>query len=105
MKIVTVENELEFNNLKSVYKTIYLQFSATWCGPCTLITPIVKKHVTELDLVDSVYVYCDIDEFDTIAEHLKINVIPSFCKYDVLTNSYSSIIQSSDMDEVTKIFN
>ena len=62
MKILTVENELEFNNLKSVYKTIYLQFSATWCGPCTLITPIVKEHVTNLDLVDSVYVYCDIDE-------------------------------------------
>lgn len=105
MKIVTVENELEFNNLKSLYKTIYLQFSATWCGPCNIITPIVKEHVKDLDLLDSVYVYCDIDEFDTIAEHLEINVIPSFCKYDVLTNSYSSIIQSSDMDEVKKLFN
>ena len=105
MKIVTVENELEFNNLKSVYKTIYLQFSATWCGPCTLITPLIKKHVIDLDLIDSVYVYCDIDEFDTIAEHLEINVIPSFCKYDVLTDSYSSIIQSSDINEVKKLFN
>ena len=105
MKVVTVENELGFNNLKSLYKTIYLQFSATWCGPCTHITPIVNEYVKNLDLVDSVYVYCDIDEFDKISAHLQINAIPSFCKYDVLTDSYSSIVQSSDINEVKKIFN
>ena len=105
MKSVNLENDLAFNNLKSQYKVIYLQFSATWCGPCKLITPIVQDYVKQLNHPGGVYAYCDIDEFDSIAESLGINSIPAFCKYDVEQDTYSEIVISSNITNVKKIFN
>ena len=104
MKTIDLESDLEFNNLKSLYKVIYLQFSATWCGPCKMITPLVQNHVKKLDQSESVYAYCDIDEFDTIAESLEIDSIPAFCRYNVEKDTFSEIIVSSDIEDVKKLF-
>ena len=54
---------------------IILQAGASWCGPCNMLKPLLKKASGEFgDKVD--FVYMDIDKFPEIAEMLEIQHIP-----------------------------
>lgn len=55
---------------------VLVDFSATWCGPCQRLSPIVEKFAT--DNVGKVKVVkVDIDEASTIASDLKIRGVPT----------------------------
>lgn len=55
---------------------VLVDFSATWCGPCQRLSPIVEKFAT--DNVGKVKVVkVDIDEASNIASDLKIRGVPT----------------------------
>ena len=55
---------------------VLVDFSATWCGPCQRLSPIVEKFAT--DNVGKVKVVkVDIDEASAIASDLKIRGVPT----------------------------
>ena len=63
---------LDDNNLVLFY------FTASWCGPCQKIKPMIKKLSNGLD-ADKCEVYMvDIDENDKLALELKVKAVPTF---------------------------
>ena len=53
-------------------------FTASWCGPCQKIKPMIKKLSDGLD-ADKCEVYMvDIDENDELALELKVKSVPTF---------------------------
>ncbi len=68
-------NTVEFDALMSEGKTVLLDFFATWCGPCKMLTPVLEE--VEGDYPDVEFVKVDVDEEPDLARRYGISVIPT----------------------------
>jgi thiol-disulfide isomerase/thioredoxin len=75
-KLQTVE---QYDALKNEGKQIFL-FSATWCGDCRVIEPIMPEIETKFP--DFTFIYVDRDEFIDVCAANDVFGIPSFIAYD-----------------------
>ena len=67
-------NESEFNNLVS-NGIVLVDFYATWCGPCKMLSPIIDEVAQENDDIKVVKV--NVDESSDIALEYKVMSIPT----------------------------
>ncbi|MDM5211287.1 thioredoxin family protein [Peribacillus sp. RS7] len=75
-KLQTIE---QYDALKNEGKHIFL-FSATWCGDCRVIEPIMPEIETKFP--DFTFIYVDRDEFIDVCAANDVFGIPSFIAYD-----------------------
>ena len=69
-----IENELEFN--ESIKEgTVLVDFFATWCGPCKMLTPVIEQVANEHPELKVLKV--DVDELPAIAAKYQVQAIPS----------------------------
>ncbi|MGE7182508.1 thioredoxin family protein [Peribacillus sp. NPDC006672] len=69
----------QFDALKNEGKHIFL-FSATWCGDCRVIEPIIPD--IEAKFPEFTFIYVDRDEFIDVCAANDVFGIPSFIAYD-----------------------
>ena len=55
---------------------LVIDFWATWCGPCKMISPIISQLATEYE-GKIVVGKCDVEEADEVAEKFGIRNIPT----------------------------
>jgi len=55
---------------------VVIDFFATWCGPCKMISPKVEELAKENP--DVVFLKVDIDECDDIATEYEVQSMPTF---------------------------
>lgn len=68
------ELEAAFNEAGS--RAVFVDFFATWCGPCKMISPKLEemsKHYTNV-----VVLKVDVDECEDIAQKYEISAMPTF---------------------------
>ncbi|KAA1081419.1 hypothetical protein PGT21_035395 [Puccinia graminis f. sp. tritici] len=58
-----------------------VDFSATWCGPCKVISPIFEKLASEDQTGKVKYYKVDVDEAREIASEAGISAMPTFIVY------------------------
>ncbi len=76
------KNVIELNDgnfdseIKKGEQPVLVDFSATWCGPCKILTPIVEKIADEFA---GTYRVCkvDIDESPTVTAKFGIKGVPT----------------------------
>lgn len=56
-------------------KAAVVDFSATWCGPCQMLAPILDELSGEVDSVD--FYNVDVDENPDLAREFRIMNIPA----------------------------
>ena len=44
-------NAEEYEQLKESKSTVVIDFHATWCGPCKILSPILEELQSEMDNV------------------------------------------------------
>lgn len=98
-KIITDAN---FSELLETGLPIVLDFSATWCGPCKKIAPIIEELADEYDgrvIVGK----CDVDENEVLTSKYGIRNIPTvlFIKNGEVVDKNVGAAPKSDF--VTKI--
>lgn len=71
MKVINSKQELD--DIIASGKT-YIQFSANWCGPCRMMSPIVENM--ETDYPDISFVKIDVDKNREIAQEYNVRSIP-----------------------------
>jgi thioredoxin 1 len=92
-----IQDEAEFNSLLASEPLMVVDCTATWCGPCKLISPLIDQLATEYG--DRAKVYkLDIDANKPIAKQFGLKSIPAvmFFKNGELTETLVGV-QSYEM--------
>ena len=74
-----VDNDMSECDGKECYLLFY--FTASWCGPCQKIKPLLEKISEGADPSKLEIYMIDIDENDKIASEFKIRSVPTFYLY------------------------
>lgn len=69
-----VENEVRFEELIKGERVL-VDFFATWCGPCKMLSPVIEQVANEHP--ELVVVKVDVDELPSIAGKYGIQAIPT----------------------------
>lgn len=82
VEIVVTEDNFEHRDVRlneilqnSPKKTVIVDFTASWCGPCKMLAPELEK-VARSHQEDVVIIKVDIDAERTVAAHYKVSPIP-----------------------------
>ncbi|KAI3989185.1 hypothetical protein MKX01_033221 [Papaver californicum] len=57
-------------------KLIVVDFTASWCGPCRMITPILTEIAKKLPNV--LFLKVDVDELRSVSEEWNVEAMPTF---------------------------
>ena len=68
-----VNNRDEFNELIKE-GTVLVDFFATWCGPCKMLSPVLEQLSEE---VDTLILKVDVDEVGAVAAQFGIQAVPT----------------------------
>lgn len=66
--------QLEMGNQSK--KLVVVDFTASWCGPCRFISPILVDLAKKLPNV--IFLKVDVDELNTVAQEWAIEAMPTF---------------------------
>ncbi len=72
-KVVTNSN---FSEILSSDQPVLVDFWATWCGPCRMLSPTVDEIAQEYE-GRAVVAKCNVDDSDEIAMQYRIRNIPT----------------------------
>lgn len=76
MAITYLYNDNFESVIQSAEKPVLVDFSASWCGPCRMIAPIIEEIMEEY--TDDLDVYkVDVDEADAVAAQYEVMSIPT----------------------------
>ena len=77
-----------------------VDFFATWCGPCKMLTPVLEKAADELTNVP--FYKVDIDEEMELANQYKIMTVPTllFFKGGKLVFQNSGVINRKQLESM-----
>eukprot|EP00286_Rhodomonas_abbreviata_P016821 CAMPEP_0181319238 /NCGR_PEP_ID=MMETSP1101-20121128/17460_1 /TAXON_ID=46948 /ORGANISM="Rhodomonas abbreviata, Strain Caron Lab Isolate" /LENGTH=131 /DNA_ID=CAMNT_0023426815 /DNA_START=22 /DNA_END=417 /DNA_ORIENTATION=+ len=76
-----IPTEEEFDELlkDAGTKTVVVDFTATWCGPCKKIAPLFTKLSTENE--GAIFVKVDVDDNAEISERYGVSAMPTFMAF------------------------
>ena len=75
MEEITVDN---IHDVIEQDEYLLFYFTATWCGPCQTIKPMILKLKEGLDSDKIKFYLIDIDDNDDLCERCKVTSVPTF---------------------------
>ena len=70
-----LNNKNEFEQIISNNELVVIDFFATWCGPCKMLSPVIEN--VEGLIHDVKFIKVDIDQFNDLASQYKIQSVPT----------------------------
>lgn len=71
-----INSKIEFDNLISnSKKPVFVKFTASWCGPCKMMIPIIEQASEKFKEIE--FVEIDVDDSDGLAEKYFISSVPT----------------------------
>ena len=94
MKKLINSNEFEEEVKDGV---LFVDFFATWCGPCKMLSPVVDEVSNEI--TDVKFLKVDVDESSDIASKYQIMSIPTLIilKDGNVVNKHTGLLSKSDL--------
>ena len=68
-------NAEEYEQIKDSKNTVVIDFHATWCGPCKVLSPILEELDDEIEGVE--FVKLDVDQHPQIAGQNQVMGVPT----------------------------
>ncbi|KVI06527.1 thioredoxin H-type 1-like [Cynara cardunculus var. scolymus] len=65
-----------FQKHASSEKLVVVDFTASWCGPCRIIAPILAEFAKKMPHV--VFLKVDVDEVESVAQEYSVEAMPTF---------------------------
>lgn len=70
-----LNNKNEFEQIINNNELVVIDFFATWCGPCKMLSPVIEN--VENLIQDVKFIKVDIDQFNDLASQYKIQSVPT----------------------------
>ena len=70
-----LKNKNEFSQIINENDIVVVDFFATWCGPCKMLTPVIEN--VEKVLSNVKFIKVDIDQFNDLASEYRIQSVPT----------------------------
>ena len=85
-------------------KFTMLYFTASWCGPCKKLYPILNSILEKLDkdIKDNFLYKIDIDDNDLITQHYNIKSVPTILLINGNEKLYT--VSGYNMNEIKELF-
>lgn len=80
MKKIEYIQEQEFDSFLTSNGLVVIDFTATWCGPCKMIAPLMDKLAEEYEGQAKI-AKVDLDQNQSLAKRLGIRSIPAVMIY------------------------
>jgi thioredoxin 1 len=74
--VAYIQDQAEFDTLLARTPLLVVDFTASWCGPCKLVAPLMQQLAEEYEGRISVY-KVDLDTLPTLAKQFSIKSIPA----------------------------
>ncbi|OBA19462.1 thioredoxin [Metschnikowia bicuspidata var. bicuspidata NRRL YB-4993] len=74
--VAAVASVSEFKEALKHDGLVVVDFFATWCGPCKMISPMVDKFATQYS--SAKFIKVDVDELQEVAQEYEISSMPTF---------------------------
>lgn len=89
--------ELDFEDIVSNDELTIIDFSATWCMPCRMLSPILEQVADKMPSVS--FYNLDIDENEEIAKRYRIFSVPTLVAFKE-GKVIDSLVGLNNYDEV-----
>ena len=77
MAITTINQENFETKVTQSSAPVLLDFWAAWCGPCTMLSPVVEELAQEHPEIS--FCKVNVDEVPELAQRYQISAIPPCC--------------------------
>uniref|UniRef100_A0A7N0TRD7 Thioredoxin domain-containing protein n=1 Tax=Kalanchoe fedtschenkoi TaxID=63787 RepID=A0A7N0TRD7_KALFE len=72
----TAQWRAHFEASKSSNKVMVIDFTASWCGPCHYMEPVINELAAKYSDVE--FIKIDVDELPTVSRDFGIQAMPTF---------------------------
>jgi len=107
MSIQEISNEKQLSQIingKPLYTHIFIDFYATWCGPCKRISPKLEEFSKTYPQVK--FIKIDVDKFPSLTDKYNVTAMPTFLVFKVGDNKpLYSPIAGADITKIENIHN
>lgn len=102
MSKVLHPNESEFKELYQNEEILFIDFFASWCGPCQMLAPSIDKLANEHP--EAKILKIDVDAYPSLAAQFNVQSIPSLfvVKKGVITNRQLGFIPYPALEKMLK---
>jgi len=100
MAVIAIESEAQFDEILANNTRVFVDFFATWCGPCNMIAPEVHRLATEKP--DICFVKVDVDKVGALARRYNISAMPTFLAFKK-AQPFGLPIMGANKPAITKI--
>jgi len=79
MAVIEITSAEQFEEILGKNPKVAVDFMATWCGPCRLISPVFKQLSEQFK--DIVFVSVDVDKVPAVAQKYSVRAMPTFMMF------------------------
>ncbi|RZS90482.1 thioredoxin family protein [Aquimarina brevivitae] len=94
--------EIEKDNLSEIVdqnKTVFVQFSASWCGNCRIMKPKFKKLASENE--NASFIVVDAEKFPESRKLANVDNLPTFAAFK--DGSFVNQVQTNKFDVLKEL--
>ncbi|MCO5585152.1 hypothetical protein L7F22_039084 [Adiantum nelumboides] len=78
MSVQAITSYEDFQKIINGDKIAAIDFWATWCGPCKMISPLFEKFANDAPADQIAFYKVDVDEQEQISQEVGITAMPTF---------------------------
>ncbi|KAM4067340.1 thioredoxin domain-containing protein [Hirsutella rhossiliensis] len=79
MAVIEITSAEQFEEIIRANPKVAVDFMATWCGPCRLISPVFKQLSEQYK--DIVFLSVDVDKVAPVAQKYSVRAMPTFIMF------------------------